>query len=89
MSVQVSYHPDWHATVKGQRRELWRDGLGPMWLRPGRNGPIDVELDYDGGWELRFCRWLSWLALAGVVAVALKCRTTAPCRSRLRLAGYT
>jgi hypothetical protein len=23
-------------------------------------------MDYDGGWELRICRWVSWLALAGV-----------------------
>jgi len=22
-------------------------------------------MDYDGGWQLRICRWLSWMALAG------------------------
>jgi hypothetical protein len=41
-----------------------------MWLRLGRSGPCEVVLDYDGGWELRVCRWLSWLAIAGVALVA-------------------
>ena len=40
LSVQVSYHPGWHATVAGQPRELRKDGLGLMWLRPGRSGPV-------------------------------------------------
>jgi hypothetical protein len=73
LSVQVSYHPGWHATVAGQWRELRKDGLGLMWLRPVVSGACEVVLDYDGGWELRLCRWLSWLALAGV-AVCLRRR---------------
>ena len=52
--------------VAGQPRELHKDGLGLMWLRPGHTGPCEVVLDYDGGWELRLCRWLSWLAIAGL-----------------------
>ncbi len=68
LSVQVSYHPGWHATMAGQRRELRKDGLGLMWLRPDVAGACEVVLDYDGGWELRICRWLSWLALAGAAA---------------------
>jgi hypothetical protein len=67
LSVQVSYHPGWHAAVAGQSRALRKDGLGLMWLRPGCNGPCEVVLDYNGGWELRLCRWLSWLALGAAL----------------------
>jgi hypothetical protein len=67
LSLQVSCHPGWHATVEGQARELRKDGLGLMWLRPGRSGPYEVVLEYDGGWELRLCRWLSWFALTATI----------------------
>ena len=83
LSVQVSYHPGWHATVAGQRRELRKDGLGLMWLRPGVYGRCEVVLDYDGGWELRLCRWLSWLALAGVAASGLEFGQLITARSAL------
>jgi hypothetical protein len=43
-----------------------------MWLRPGHTGACEVVLDYDGGWELRLCRWLSWLAIAGLAVVGLR-----------------
>jgi hypothetical protein len=72
LSVQVSYHPGWHATLAGQPRELKEDGLGLMWLRPAHTGPCEVVLDYDGGWELRLCRWLSWVALLAALIVAVK-----------------
>ena len=70
VSVQVTHHPGWRATAGGQSRELHKDGLGLMWLRPGVAGPCEIVLDYDGGWELRLCRWLSWAAMAGLVVVA-------------------
>jgi hypothetical protein len=62
--VQVTYHPGWHATVAGKPQKVFKDGLGLMWLHPDCNGACEVVLDYDGGWELRICRWLSWLAIA-------------------------
>jgi hypothetical protein len=83
LSIQVSYHRGWQATVAGQPRELHKDGLGLMWLRPGYAGPCEVVLNYDGGWELRLCRWLSWLAIAGLAFVGVAQRKTAPLRSRL------
>jgi hypothetical protein len=70
VSVQVTYHPGWHATVAGSPRKIFKDGLGLMWLRPECSGPCEIVLDYDGGWELRLCRWLSWLALAALAIVA-------------------
>jgi hypothetical protein len=69
ISVQVSYHPGWHAIVNGRRAELDRDGLGLMWLRPGCNGACEVELNYDGGFELRACRFLSLAAIALLIAL--------------------
>jgi hypothetical protein len=63
LSVQVGYHPGWHATVNGQRRAIYKDGLGLMWLRPECNGPCQVEMDYDGGWGLWLCRMLSYGAI--------------------------
>jgi hypothetical protein len=67
ISVQVSYHPGWHVTVGNRHPQLQKDGLGLIWLRPECDGPCAVRLDYDGGWELRLCRWLSYLALAGLL----------------------
>jgi hypothetical protein len=68
VTVQESYHPGWHSTVP-----IHKDGLGLMWLQPGE-GPVEIVLDYDGGWELRLCRWLSWLAIGALVVVPLKMR---------------
>lgn len=69
ISVQVSYHPGWHAIVNGHRAQLDRDGLGLMWLRPGCNGACEVELNYDGGFELRACRFLSLAAIALLIGL--------------------
>ena len=55
--------------VENHQLELRRDGLGLIWVHPGCNGPCEVQLDYDGGWELRLCRWLSVLAVAGLLSL--------------------
>jgi hypothetical protein len=73
ISVQVSYHPGWHATINGSRAEVHRDGLGLAWLKPTSSGPCNVDLVYDGGWELRLCRWAS-LASMMVLGLALVVR---------------
>jgi hypothetical protein len=71
LSIQVSHHPGWHATVNGKARQIGRDGLGLIWLRPECQGRCDVVLEYDGGWELRICRYLSFSALLLLAAVPL------------------
>jgi hypothetical protein len=64
ISFQVSYHPGWHASVAGGRKvAVNSDALGLMWLQPGVCSPCDVALSYDGGWELRFCRYVSFVAI--------------------------
>jgi hypothetical protein len=63
ISIQVSHHPGWHASVNGRTAELHRDGLGLMSLKPPDIGPCDILLNYDGGTELRLARYLSYSAL--------------------------
>jgi hypothetical protein len=41
-----------------------------MWLQPGCSCPCEVQLEYDGGAELRICHLLSIVALA---ALAMFC----------------
>jgi hypothetical protein len=57
--------------VAGQPRAIYKDGLGLMWLRPECGGPCEILLDYDGGWDLRLCRIVSYAALAGLVLIPL------------------
>ena len=68
LSIQVGYHPGWHATVNGQPRAIYKDGLGLMWLRPESKGACVVELTYSGGWELWLCRIVCCLAILLLVA---------------------
>jgi len=59
--VQISHHAGWRALVP-----LERDALGQIRLKPDCIGDCEVELRYDGGWELRICRVVSLAALPGV-----------------------
>ncbi|HWY47922.1 MAG TPA: hypothetical protein VNX70_11105 [Bryobacteraceae bacterium] len=71
ISIQVSYHPGWHAKAGNRAVEVHRDGLGLMWLRPGCSGLCEIQLDYDGGWELRLCRYLSYAALGALLLAGI------------------
>jgi len=66
VSVQVTQHPGWHAKVNGVSRQIKTDGLALMWLQPRCNGSCDIQLDYDGGAELRICHLLSAVVLAAL-----------------------
>jgi hypothetical protein len=72
ISVQVSYHPGWHAKSGNRTIEVRRDGLGLMWLRPECSGLCEIQLDYDGGWELRLCRYISFTAMAVLLMLILR-----------------
>ncbi len=63
ISVQVSYHPGWHATANGKRTTVRPDGLGLISLRPDCDGPCDIVLTYNGGWELSICRAISFIGI--------------------------
>jgi hypothetical protein len=46
LSIQVSYHPGWKATVNGQPRRVFADKLGQMAIDPQCQGPCTVEVRY-------------------------------------------
>jgi hypothetical protein len=69
ISIQVSYHPGWHASAGGREIPVHRDGLGLIWLDP--QGAPDIELEYTGGAELRICRGITLIALAALFAIPL------------------
>jgi len=67
LSIQVSYHPGWHAVVNGRRAGIHSDALGLMWLRPNCAADCEVQLDYSGGFELWFFRLVSLAALLALI----------------------
>jgi hypothetical protein len=72
VSVQISYHPGWSATVNGAPRRVFGDHLGQLAIEPACAGPCTVELSYDGGAEMRIARSVSWTALlAGLVWIVI------------------
>jgi hypothetical protein len=81
VSVQVSYHPGWHAKSGGREIAVHQDGLGLMWLESA--GPAEIVMDYDGGFELRLFRAITIAALIGLLAfsvwqVAIRIRSRRP-----------
>jgi hypothetical protein len=58
LSVQISFHPGWRASVSAEDRPIRRDGIGFMVIEPRCNGPCEVQLVFDGGAELKIARLL-------------------------------
>jgi hypothetical protein len=71
ISVQVSHHSGWHASESGRKLDVRSDGLGLIWLSPGACSPCNITFDYDGGRELRVCRYLSFAAISGLLVLPL------------------
>jgi hypothetical protein len=71
ISLQVSWHPGWHARVGSSGIPLEKDGLGLVWLDPRCQGPCEVQLNYDGGWELRLGHHLSFAAMVTLLVLSL------------------
>jgi hypothetical protein len=67
VSVQTSYHPGWHASVNGREAAITRDGLRFLVIHPKCDGPCEIEMTYDGGWEYKLCRLLSALTILGLI----------------------
>ena len=62
VSVQINYHPGWHAQANGAPQPLVRDGLGLMIVKPDCSGPCTIDLTFDGGAEYKAARVASWVA---------------------------
>lgn len=75
VSLQTCYHPGWHARANGRPAAVRRDGLGFLLIEPGCEGPCEIELNYDGGWEYRLCRWLSALTILGLCGYSALARS--------------
>lgn len=73
ISVQVSYHPGWHAKIRDshEKLKLWKDGLGQMVVEPNCFGPCVVELAYDGGTEAKLARAIQFFALVLIAVYVL------------------
>lgn len=71
VSVQVSYHPGWRASVDGRPRRVYADHLGQLVVEPECDGPCTIELVYDGGLEMRVARILSWGTIVGGILLIL------------------
>jgi hypothetical protein len=65
VSVAITYHPGWRATLRGVPQRTYSDGLGLLVVAPDCRGECDVQLEYDGGSE---AVWTKWLSLAGWLA---------------------
>jgi hypothetical protein len=70
ISVQVTYHPGWRATVGGARRPAGQDGIGLMVIDPQCEGQCIVDLTYDGGIEMLLARAACLAALLGCLGWA-------------------
>ncbi len=66
VSFQETWHEGWHARVNGRRRRVFADALGQMVIEPRCGGLCRVELEYDGGREMK-------AALTGSAAAWLGC----------------
>jgi hypothetical protein len=71
ISWQECYHKGWHASVNGRDVPLTRDALGLMTIDAQVTGPVTVDLNYDGGLEMRLAHWLSAGTLIGLLGWSL------------------
>jgi hypothetical protein len=76
LTIHMTHHPGWSATVNGRSTAVHRDALGLLWVAPDCNGPCEVRLTYRGGWELTICRWISAATLLLILYLTLRRVTT-------------
>jgi len=72
ISVRVTYHPGWRATMNGRPAELHRDELGLMYVRADSAGPVQLEMTYGASPELRFCGGISLVALLAAAVLLVR-----------------
>ena len=65
VSVQVTAHPGWHATVNHSPRTVFKDKLGFLTVVPNCSGDCTISLHYDGGIEMRAARWINRMVIIG------------------------
>jgi hypothetical protein len=68
LSVQISYHSGWKASVDGQPRRVYADNLAQLVVEPGCDGACTVVLNYNGSIESAWARLASIGTLLGFAA---------------------
>ncbi|MCE5311302.1 MAG: hypothetical protein LLG20_26995 [Acidobacteriales bacterium] len=68
LSIQVSYHPGWEATVNGRTCRVGKDNLGQLAVFPDCEGPCAVRIAYYGGTEMLAASAVCWSSLLGGLA---------------------
>jgi hypothetical protein len=63
VSVQITWHPGWHARANGRDVPVERDAIGLMAIQPHCDGICAIEMYYDGGAELKIALLLSLATL--------------------------
>jgi hypothetical protein len=71
LSLQMNYHPGWHAAIGGAPQAIRPDGIGLMTVTPNCLGECEIDLNYDGGWESRLCRLASAATLLLLLAAGV------------------
>jgi hypothetical protein len=71
LSIQITYHHGWHASVDGSSRRIEKDGLGMMTIDPACIAACTVALNYDGGLEALLARWAAVTMLASLIGFSV------------------
>ncbi len=67
VSLQVTYDQGWIAAANGSPAEITRDGIGLMSIHTRCDGTCAIDFVFDGGFERKICRILSWSVSAGML----------------------
>jgi hypothetical protein len=74
LSVQISYDPDWRATVNGRPAPILRDKLGQVLIDTGCHGPCAIELSY-GALRKNIAAWgMQFIGLLLAIAIPFRWR---------------
>jgi hypothetical protein len=71
LSIQSTYDKGWIARANGKPAPVTRDAIGLSVVHPACNGACSIDFVFDGGFERKLCRTLSWLTLLGGLAGAV------------------
>jgi hypothetical protein len=71
LSIQSTYDKGWIATANGKTASVTRDAIGMSVVHAECAGACSVDFIFDGGFERKLCRVLSWLTFLGGLAGGL------------------
>jgi hypothetical protein len=71
VSLQMAWHPGWHARVGGAAVSVEKDALGMMTISPP-GGRVAIDLVYDGGVEMRIADWVCGITVVMLIVAGLR-----------------